>query len=32
LLGPLENLLKRNFEVYEKFVPKIEWSLLICYY
>jgi cAMP-dependent protein kinase regulator len=24
LLGPLENLLKRNFEVYEKFVPKIE--------
>ena len=32
LLGPLENLLKRNFEVYEKFVPKIEWSLLICSY
>ena len=26
LLGPLENLLKRNFEVYEKFVPKTEWS------
>lgn len=24
LLGPLENLLKRNFEVYEKFVPKME--------
>ncbi len=24
LLGPLENLLKRNFEVYEKFVPKTE--------
>jgi len=21
LLGPLENLLKRNFELYEKFVP-----------
>ena len=24
LLGPLENLLKRNFEIYEKFVPKKE--------
>jgi len=22
LLGPFENLLKRNFEIYEKFMPK----------
>jgi hypothetical protein len=26
LLGPLENLLKRNFDLYEKFVPKKEWG------
>ena len=29
LLGPLETLLKRNFEIYEKFLPKHEWEA--CY-
>jgi len=24
LLGPMENLLKRNFELYEKFIPRKE--------